>query len=477
MTAAAPLSRGDKLTRRLSASLEHGVIEITVFTKEGGPLTKRIWLNEDGALKSDGSQCIMPTGVARRFRFERMQNLAAHIGGLQSDQAIAAGSLRADLPDRVGVVTKRKLNGANHPGIIARTQDYLIFPPGEAALALVDFDAKGMPPAATARIKEKGGFWSALVSIMPALAAVARVERSSTSAGLFDSRTGRDFPGSGGMHVYLLISDGADTERFLKALHARCWLAGLGWMMVGASGQLLERSIVDRVVGSPERLAFEGPPVLLPPLAQDKASRHPSAFEGEALDTIVDCPPLTIIEIARLKELRAKERHRLVGESAKAREAFVDREGHRLADRTGMDLRRARKTIERQCEGVLLPDVELPFDDPELEGKTGADVLADPASFEGETLADPLEGVEYGRCKARIMRRADGSVWIHSFAHGRTTYELRLDYAAVRAVLERTPKDDLPDAFARTWAPMRRSASNTLRLRDPLLAHARSQPR
>ena len=56
----------------------------------------------------------------------------------------------------------------------------------------------------------------------------------------------------------------------LKALHARCWLAGFGWMMVGAGGQLLERSIVDRVVGAPERLIFEGPPLVVPPLEQDR---------------------------------------------------------------------------------------------------------------------------------------------------------------------------------------------------------------
>lgn len=60
------------------------------------------------------------------------------------------------------------------------------------------------------------------------------------------------------MHVFILVQDGRDCERFLKTLHLRCWLAGFGWMMVGAGGQLLERSIVDRVVGSPERLGFEG---------------------------------------------------------------------------------------------------------------------------------------------------------------------------------------------------------------------------
>lgn len=43
--------------------------------------------------------------------------------------------------------------------------------------------------------------------------------------------------------------------------------------MVGAGGQLLERSIVDRMVSAPERLAFEGKPILEHPLAQDEAGR------------------------------------------------------------------------------------------------------------------------------------------------------------------------------------------------------------
>jgi hypothetical protein len=151
--------------------------------------------------------------------------------------------------------------------------------------------------------------------------------------------------------------------------------------------------------------------------------------------------------LAKLGELRAREKHRLAGECAKARELFIDRQAHRLVERTGMDLPRARRAIERQCEGILLPDVELPFDDPELAGRTVADVLADPVGFEGETLADPLEGIEYGRGKARIMRRADGSVWINSFAHGRIVYELKLDCAAVCAVLEHTPEAGVVDTF------------------------------
>jgi membrane-bound lytic murein transglycosylase B len=50
----------------------------------------------------------------------------------------------------------------------------------------------------------------------------------------------------------LQVKDVADSGRFLRSLHARCWLFGYGWMQVGRGGQLLERSIVDCMVGSPD---------------------------------------------------------------------------------------------------------------------------------------------------------------------------------------------------------------------------------
>jgi hypothetical protein len=103
--------------------------------------------------------------------------------------------------------------------------------------------------------------------------------------------------------------------------------------------------------------------------------------------------------------------------------------------------------VERWAEGVLLPDIALPFDDPEFKGITVADVLADPARYEGETLADPLEGVAYGRSKAKIMRRSDGSLWIHSFAHGRTVYELKFDFKSAKAALEKATSDTAAQVF------------------------------
>ncbi len=422
---------------------------VTVFRKFGGPLTKRIRII-DGALRADGSACVMTEGEAQVVPAPSASALAHVIGGLNSAQALAIGVLREGNAARV--VTRRALNGHAEPGVIARTAESIFFRPQAPAWTLIDFDAKGMPANVRAKIDELGGFLAALVTILPDLDRTARVVRTSTSAGLRRSDTGEKLPGSDGVHAYLLVRDGADIPRFLRALHERAWLAGFGWMMVGAGGQALERSIVDRMVGSSERLVFEGAPILEPPLTQDAEARRPIATEGEALDTLAAMPRLTIVERARLDELRAAEKHRLAADVAQARADFISRQAEKITARTGASASAARRIAERHADGFLWPDIELPFDDPGLAKHTVAAVLADPARYVGETLADPLEGVAYGRGVAKIMLRPDGSPWIHSFAHGRTVYELRFDAAAIRKAVSAAPREDVVDMFVRMAA-------------------------
>ena len=313
------------------------MIELTGIAKSGGASTKRISLAPDGSLLSDGSECTMATGTAWRQRWDTLHEFGACITALKPHEAIALGALRGDLPDEVKVVTKsrlEKMNGSG-AGLIARTADHISYRTGQPALALIDIDCKGMPAAVRNLIDEIGGFWPALVEVMPELAKTARVVRSSTSTGISRSDTGEKLPGSNGLHVFLLVQDGGDIERFLRVLHDRCWLAGLGWMMVGAGGALLERSIVDRMVCSPERLVFEGAPVLDAPLLQDLASRQAIAHDGTPLDTVAACPPLTIVEQSLLRDLRAKDEHRLAPDRAKARSKFVTDQSARIVTRTG----------------------------------------------------------------------------------------------------------------------------------------------
>jgi hypothetical protein len=406
--------------------------EITLFAKNGGPLTKKISLDSNGGILSDASHCFMTCGAASRTTIEDVNELGALMHGMRDHHALALGSLRAGLPSQVNIVTKHSLSGATPLDTVARTKETLIYRSGACGFVLLDFDTKGMPAVVANKLNALGGFVPAIASMIPEVNRAARLLRASTSAGLYREDTHEALAGSRGLHVYLGVTDVSDSERFLKTLHARCWLNGLGWYMVGAAGQLLERSVVDRMVGAPERLVFEGPPVLVPPLMQDQEAREPHISEGGWLDTAAVCPPLSVVEKSWLGEYYAKAAHALDREVDSARGRFLDEQTRAIAQRCGITTVRARHIANRQSHGILLPAVVLPFDDPALAGKTVADVLANPEAYEGETLADPLEGVSYGRCKAKIMRRSDGTPWIHSFAHGRTFYELKHDATAVQ---------------------------------------------
>ncbi|MBV9824100.1 MAG: hypothetical protein JO001_00210 [Alphaproteobacteria bacterium] len=439
--------------------------ELTALTKNGGPLTKRISITENGALLSSGSHCVMTIGQAFRLPLADIGALAEVIDRLKPENAIALGRLRPGLQDRTLILTQFRLASADPAQTaIARTKEHFRYEPEQPALALLDFDQKGMPAEVAERINRLGGFEQAVASVLPSIGLVGRLTRASTSAGLYRTDTGMTFPGSGGLHCYLGIRDGGDLERFLNDLHCRLFTAGFGWLTVSKGGQLLERSIIDRVVGSPERLVFEGPPILVPPLAQDAEARRPIAVEGGLLDTVAACPPLTILETSDYQATRTRQAAMLSTEVESARANFIRQQGARIAERTGMSSARAARIVERQSAGVLLPDVILPFDDPELQGVTVGDVLADPERYVDETLADPLEGIDYGRCKAKIMRRASGELWIHSFAHGRTTYELKPDFAAVQAVLHAARPDDAADTFVRISLAADLTASEIERL-------------
>jgi flagellar biosynthesis GTPase FlhF len=428
------------------------VIEITIFTKGAGlgVLTKRIKLGSDGKPETDNSECKMSSGKARRARISDLDGLAAVIENLKKIEAIAIGRMRPKIGDKVigdevDIVVKDVEAAANRDAVgcakaIARSKINFVFEPGLPAPCLLDHDAKTMPPSVAETFAAAGGFWPALVGACPGLASAARLTRSSTSAGLSRSDTGETFPSSGGLHVYLLIKDGSDIERFLDDLEARCWLAGLGWITFSAAGSYLVRSIIDVAVGRPERLCFEAPAIIEAPLAQDPVARRPVVTPGVTIDSYAACPPLTTVERAEVRRLQENAKRALADERNRI---LVARAG-KIANQRGITIDAARRIVDDQCNGLLISDHVLEFDDPDIiRPTTVGDLLDDPTKYEGQTLADPNEGIAYGPCKAKVMIDGEGAPWIHSFAHGRTIYRLKYTAAAVKERIERATGDVL----------------------------------
>jgi hypothetical protein len=417
--------------------------QITLI-KKGGPnsvMSKRIFLDQQGKVCSDGSQCLMAQGIATRGIAETAADLAKHIMACGTDQAIALGALRADLPNPAKITTCAKLR--DNQGAITRSRAFIDYPAAAPAWALIDFDTKGMPPNVAASIEAAGGMWNVLLRVAPGLERAARVSRASTSSGLCRADTGEQFVSSGGVHHYVLVKDGGDIERFLRDLHERCWQRGLGWHLIGRAGQLLDRSLVDRTVAYGERLCFEGAPVIQPPLAQDVTKRTPEVFEGEAIDTAVVVPRLREYERQRVEEAKTASAEALAKAASEIRLQHDQTLAEQLSAKSGMPMNSAKRLVAARHRGVLLPHLDLEFD--HLGLVSVAEVLAHPDRFVSETLADPLEGVDYGRCKAKVMRGDDGGLFIHSFAHGRTLYRLRYDARSAKAAIAQAPVDGLID--------------------------------
>jgi len=432
---------------RTGDAIDSRAIKFAVFTKAGGPLSKAISLDEDGIPVSDGSACTMSQGVARNITVNNLTEFGAFLPKLKSENAISLGTIKDVGPDGTAdIVTKSQLE--NHPDAISRSKEHITFAPGSPGLLLVDFDQKGMPTDVVQKLETVGGVWNALAETCPDLTSAGYAQRASTSASLMRRDTGEVFPSSGGVHIYIAACDAADIPRATKVLHQRLWLAGYGWHWLGKVGQILERSIVDQSVGSPERLVFEGPPVLQPPLVQSAKDRKPVVVEGDVVDTKIAIPDLTPAENSRLLRMLASSKRALKPEADRKQAKEDRRLVKKLVRETGVSEKKALEKIKLRHQGKLAPLHPLVFDDASIGEVTVEDVLTHPETYVGQTLADPLEGVSYGRCKAKVMRRTGGGLFINSFAHGGATYDLIFDYVVIKKTIENTTETEILETVA-----------------------------
>ena len=222
---------------------------------------KLFFLDDDGQLQKQANG-LFSKGYVTVQNAGCAQELATLSQGLTPQDALCLGHPRgASIFSVTPIATRRiQLALANRSTLIlSRTKDDFSFGLGEGWL-LLDYDTKGLTEAVLSKIERLGGIMNALLHLWPELDNGDFVVRPSSSAGVHV--VGHPAPKISGFHMFVRLKRAADIPQALKALHYRCWLHGLGYHMISRSGQLLDRSIVDITVGSPERLIFTAPPVL-----------------------------------------------------------------------------------------------------------------------------------------------------------------------------------------------------------------------
>jgi len=425
-------------------------VPFSALANSDGPITKRIF-RDGGKLKSDGSRCCMTEGSAHRAGMGFPHEFADFIRTMGDREAIVLGSLNPGLDDCCHVVTKPRLaslNGSAPRDLIARTQDYFSYQPGQPAMVLIDVDTKSISPVARLRMAVLGGPRKALACAVPALAEAAAVVRQSTSSGISCTETGECYPDSGGLHWYVraMIEQTDTPKTILNRMHQRAWLAGLGWGWVDQVGKVHSRSLVDPVVANAERLVFEAAPELEDGLEQDPMRRKPIAIEGRTL-TLDDFPELRPDELETVQRMVEAERIRLKPDSAEAETVYVEARKRVIQaskpEMTAAEALRAAITELKSIQnGKLEADCVLVFDG--MGAVTVADILAGPETYVGRACADPIEGPDYGRQTAMLLRnRNDNNLWIRSHAHGGQNFDLPDESTEAQAQAEPDPEPDL----------------------------------
>lgn len=382
-------------------------VEITRISKRNGQVTKHIHSRPDGGFANDSNQCRIGVGNAVRLPITSLGQLAAALRDVPSNTAIALGRLRPGLPDSVGIAAEDRLS--EFPGSVARSQDNLVYAKRRPGFCLLDVDVKKVPADIKAKLAANGNadsvepFINVISSVCPELADAGYVSRASTSAHITRKATGERYADPG-YHIFVLVTDASDAERFLKVLHDRLWLSGYGWIEISRAGAFLERSPVDRAVATPERLVFEASPTLSPDLAQ--GPREPDVHEGVMLDTAKACPDLSASEKTKLAELLKSAKEQMEPERAAVQQKVIA-ERTEAAIAKSVDPEVARNEAQSWINKDLGPNVELCF--PKFGVVTVREVLGDPDKYVGAVCADPIEGPSYGTHTAKLLRGGDAT--------------------------------------------------------------------
>ena len=368
--------------------------------KSNDSLSKRYWL-EDGAIKKQAA-AQMIRGTATRVTMP-FCDFGLALAKQSDHQAFGYGLHPSSYPDRVNINVKGKENPDKN--IISRSKEYLQYSGG--GVMMIDHDPN--PYGQTFTDEE---LLAALVLVHPEIETAARIVRGSVSAGV---HVAGEMPRTDkGFHLYMPVVDATLLSEYGALLTDRLWLAGFGFIALGKRGQMLERSCIDSAVFSPERLDFVGKPIIQG-IGLEFTPPEILYTEGGALD-ISTLPALTQDEVEQVKALKAAAKQAINPASEKkVSECKADKIAEIVAG--GATLEKATETVNQIFNGDckdLYSDFVLEF----THGKfTVGEVLANPKIFDNKALADPFEGIAYGRSTAKFYLN-DGKPVINSLAHG-----------------------------------------------------------
>ena len=250
-----PIKSQDLLPVNSAASLEphcrEGLmteVQCSIITNIDGLLTKKVTPDGIGGInKVPGAN--MTKGYSKSIALP-FTDFGALLRSLEPNQALAYGVTgregKVSLTTAGNLEQKRK----RYPETIARTQEFFHYPIGPG-IGMFDHDPK--PNQAELSPDE---FLAIIHKVLPDFKKFPTWTTPSTSSYIYDMDGQLLTQGSNGWHMYFPFYPANKLPEFSRWLFKKLWLEGYGSIFVTKAGALLERTIFDAAVFSPERLDF-----------------------------------------------------------------------------------------------------------------------------------------------------------------------------------------------------------------------------
>lgn len=438
---------------------KHPLVTFSVFTKFSGPLTKQLSL-VNGKVSSDSSECRMSNGLADRVTIP-FDELPSFLSSLNPMQAIATGWVQAEA-SVAEIITKDKFEDNNYlfpahvtPQGVFATRTLKSMGQAGPSLVMFDHDHDEFSPHNVHTPEE---FISLLSTVIPGFDQITFLRTYSTSSSVYHTKTGECLRPADGFHIYMVVPEGADVQRFGEVLEKRLWLAGLGYIKVSArNGSSLKRTVVDTAVFSPERLIFEAGAVIVPgnPIVQ-RLPRPELIEKSQAfLDTRLLADLTDAEEDAYQQSVKDAQNTETVLASKLVVKERLTEDYIEQARRQGKIL--SRRSAQKMVEGLerhVLP----PFHPIILSDGTQVSILelvSNPAKYDGRSCFDPLRP-DKGPDRAKFYANLDQAVpnpVIHSFVEGSRNFNLRESMKLLAQNITEDDGDDLRE-IAGTFTTM-----------------------
>ena len=374
---------------------------VTVVTSSTGAVNKKIYLRDSKICKDPNAQIYQ--GFAKTVPAATSADLSSVIANLKQNEAIALGQLE-QCGKSLPLTTTKNL----YAGSIARTKEFFHHS-NVVGWLLIDVDTKDLPPDIMDKLAGRSAF-DVLLSIMPELLLTETLVRASSSAGILKP-DGSEQEATG-LHIFIKIADQRQSKSMLQLMHDRCWEAGYGFFALAADGKLLERSLVDTSVHSPERLVFEAKPNVIPPLTK----RHvpDEVLRGGVLNSIGEP------NHEQVYYLKSEARELIKPVSRKEKRQYVKDKTEKVMAATGLSMTKASSIIKQRLDGRELAEHDILELGRNKYAKV-SDFLDNASGSVG--MPCPIEGSEYGTSTAYYYPPDEDRPYprILSFAHGSVT--------------------------------------------------------